>query len=372
MTRETHRADQPYCLARTRCRSLPWSTFVKVSLFVTVARLESWPAALFVCVVLGACERPPPGDAGPPIGFAQQHIEASPTHQALDFAVWYPSAGKPRATRVGPARVMAVKDGPVVDSIRGLVLLSHGFGGSMLGHRDLAERLAQDGYIVVTPQHPDITGLESGSIEGDPLVARVRDLRAVLDASLAAYPQAASSVAAIGFSLGGYAVAVLAGLTPDFALVGEYCVARRSDPLLCSDEMRARMQRIDGTLARSQDWRADPRLHAVVLLAPGYGPVFGTPRDAGNSGAPRVMVVEAGADEELDNGRNSRHIAALFGVGDRMQSMTGAGHYIFMAPCPPALAKELPAICADPPGIDRALVHAALFPMVERFLAGHP
>ena len=35
----------------------------------------------------------------------------------------------------------------------------------------------------------------------------------------------------------------------------------------------------------------------------------------------------------------------------------GAGHFAFLAPCPASLAARAPAICADPPGFDRAAFH---------------
>jgi predicted dienelactone hydrolase len=34
-----------------------------------------------------------------------------------------------------------------------------------------------------------------------------------------------------------------------------------------------------------------------------------------------------------------------------------SGHFSFVAPCPPALAAELPRICADAPGFDRTAFH---------------
>jgi predicted dienelactone hydrolase len=34
-----------------------------------------------------------------------------------------------------------------------------------------------------------------------------------------------------------------------------------------------------------------------------------------------------------------------------------AGHYVFLSPCSPQLARDAPDICTDPPGVDRAAVH---------------
>lgn len=43
----------------------------------------------------------------------------------------------------------------------------------------------------------------------------------------------------------------------------------------------------------------------------------------------------------------------LAGVG----VIPDAGHYVFLAPCSPQLAKEAADICRDPPGVDRVEAH---------------
>jgi predicted dienelactone hydrolase len=37
-----------------------------------------------------------------------------------------------------------------------------------------------------------------------------------------------------------------------------------------------------------------------------------------------------------------------------------ADHWVFLSPCSAQLAKELKTICGDPPGVDRAKVHAQI------------
>jgi predicted dienelactone hydrolase len=34
-----------------------------------------------------------------------------------------------------------------------------------------------------------------------------------------------------------------------------------------------------------------------------------------------------------------------------------SSHFSFVTPCPPELAKTMPALCADPPGFDRRAFH---------------
>ena len=55
---------------------------------------------------------------------------------------------------VGPVTVRAAKDCPIAGRDLPLVVISHGFGGSFVGHRDVAEALADTGFIVVVINHP--------------------------------------------------------------------------------------------------------------------------------------------------------------------------------------------------------------------------
>ena len=46
-----------------------------------------------------------------------------------------------------------------------------------------------------------------------------------------------------------------------------------------------------------------------------------------------------------------------------------AGHYAFLAPCPPAMLAAVPEICIDPPGLDRAAMHREFNAVVTRFFS---
>jgi predicted dienelactone hydrolase len=48
-----------------------------------------------------------------------------------------------------------------------------------------------------------------------------------------------------------------------------------------------------------------------------------------------------------------------------------AGHFAFLAPCPPALAKEVPQICVDASGFDRVAFHKQFNADVLAFLRTH-
>ena len=43
-------------------------------------------------------------------------------------------------------------------------------------------------------------------------------------------------------------------------------------------------------------------------------------------------------------------------------------HFVFIDPCPPDLAAKAPAICQDPPDVDRAAIHRRLEGEISDFL----
>src|SRR3546814_3246901 len=69
--------------------------------------------------------------------------------------VFYPSteAGE-GTTAIGPYDVAAAFGVPEQPGAKPLVVISHGHGGSNLGHHDLAAYLARNGFIVATIEHP--------------------------------------------------------------------------------------------------------------------------------------------------------------------------------------------------------------------------
>jgi predicted dienelactone hydrolase len=44
-------------------------------------------------------------------------------------------------------------------------------------------------------------------------------------------------------------------------------------------------------------------------------------------------------------------------IAHEFRVVPNSGHFAFFAPCPPAIATEVPEICADAPGFDRVAFH---------------
>ena len=55
------------------------------------------------------------------------------------------------------------------------------------------------------------------------------------------------------------------------------------------------------------------------------------------------------ADELLAHPWNAERIAQMLPRPPEYELVEGAGHYVFLPPCPMLLALRVPAICKDPP-----------------------
>lgn len=89
------------------------------------------------------------------VGWRQVSI-AGPGPQALatTVALYYPTSAAARAIPMGPFTPMVAINGVPESTVKGLIVLSHGTGGSELGHSRLAEGLAEHGYLVAALRHP--------------------------------------------------------------------------------------------------------------------------------------------------------------------------------------------------------------------------
>ncbi|TCF96348.1 dienelactone hydrolase, partial [Paraburkholderia strydomiana] len=89
------------------------------------------------------------------IRFAQ--IPADAGGPALKAIVWTPCADPAQEVPIGPYVLKGRRDCPAAGEKLPLVVISHGYGGSYVGHRDLAETLADAGFVVAAINHPGDT-----------------------------------------------------------------------------------------------------------------------------------------------------------------------------------------------------------------------
>lgn len=290
------------------------------------------------------------------IGLRMMEIREPTTATTVPFAVLYPAsdAEAGAVTQMGPYTLHAKRDAKAADGTHPLILLSHGHGGSMFGHHDLGELLARHGYVVAMLEHAGDSYRDQTNFGTDRvLLGRAWQASAVISAVLADAQFKshvdAKRIGAAGFSAGGYTTLLLLGAKPDFSRFESFCEKYPKTAEIC--DVSGPPKRI--TVADPPP-TADARVRAGFAMAP-----FSILFDADGLKAVRnpMFLYTGTQDEVLLPIENAQRISKLLPNLYRFREIQGAGHYVFLAPCPAAMAEETPMICSDPPGIDRAALH---------------
>jgi predicted dienelactone hydrolase len=289
--------------------------------------------------------------------------------------VWYPTAAKSSAQQFGPFKLNAAPGAQPTPGRHPLVLISHGNGGTDLGHAWLAETLATAGYVVVAIRHPG-SNHQDMSARGRPIyfTERPRHLSKVLDQLLASERWSplidAGRIAAIGSSAGGYTVLALAGGQADPMRASLHCSVQGKgldeDTRMCAEGGFSRSQPapVPSGDAKPVDV-ADLRIRAVVADAP---LVVGLAPDS----LPRItrpVLVQYSARDEVLQAR--WHGDALCKALPKATCVRDehAGHYALFQTGTGRLGKPGQDPAEDPPGFDRAAWQAASGQRITAFLA---
>jgi predicted dienelactone hydrolase len=262
----------------------------------------------------------------------------------LTFPAWvvYPTRSAAVPTRIGPYLVDVAPDAPIASGRFPIVVLSHGGGGSHLGYRTLVTHLAQNGFVVVMPEHVGNNRNDNRLGESvDNLRFRPRHFRLTID-TVIAHPELGpaldrSRVVAVGHSMGGYTALAAAGGIP-WTRSGEQLTVE-----------------------------TDPRLKALVLFTPGTD--WFIPPDSLRAVSLPMLVYAGEADDFTPP-----HVAerVLSRVPDRNQVtfriVPRAGHFSFLSPFPPEMHKPGFAPATDPAGFDRVAFQEQLKAEVLAFL----
>jgi predicted dienelactone hydrolase len=235
----------------------------------------------------------------------------------------------------------------------------------------LGHHLASRGYIVAALSHHGNTGAEPRmSPQGFLLYwERARDLSVALDSlltdTLFASRIDTTRIGAAGFSLGGYTVLAAAGARFDPDRYDAFCASSERDftcePQLEFPEAPAQFAELRKTdrlvresLARARRSYRDPRIKAVLAIAPALGGGFDA-EDVHDIAVP-VRIVVGSADSITPPATNAARYASLIRGAELTIFREAAGHYTFLALCTER-GKSILALCRDAPGVDRALMH---------------
>ena len=295
----------------------------------------------------------------------QQGSAADPEGRPLQVGIWYPSRAATQPVTLGPTTMSVAANGPVQGNGLPMVVMSHGTGGSYLGHVDTAIALADAGLVVVAVTHRgDNHADQSRSTD---VMDRPRQISRVIDHMLSTWDGRAAidpaRIGMFGFSAGGFTTLVSIGGVPDFATVGPMCRQYPGD-FACQLIARSSSQG-EAPLAAPGAPAADARIKAAVVAAPALGFTF-SPDGLGNVKVP-VQLWRADDDVVLPHPRYAEAVRLALPQAPDYHVVPKAGHFDFLVPCSSALASLAPAICTSAAGFDRAAFHASFNAAVVGF-----
>ncbi|MDP1700372.1 MAG: hypothetical protein Q8L53_05330 [Aestuariivirga sp.] len=264
-----------------------------------------------------------------------------------------------------------------------VVLLSHGTGGTAQGLCWLGTRLAAKGFISIGVSHHGNTAAEPYLPEGFLCWwERARDLTIILDLLATRGPFAdrldLDRVVAAGFSLGSYAVLQLAGAVSSrnlldewLATMGAHVGGPREFPDLATHipELRVKSTQYRQSLERNSDSYLDPRIKAIVALAPAPPVRSFKPESVAKIAVPTTLI--AG-----QNDVEAPHEQCALWLKENNPSFQvellgrEVGHYVFLPEATKAGKAWEPNICRDPDGVDRAAIHASVAAITETRFRG--
>ena len=232
-----------------------------------------------------------------------------------------------------------------------MVVFSHGLRGDRYDLSWLAESLACAGYVVVAVDHTGSTAQDFDRHEAMKLWRRATALSWALSV-LAEHPAFAGHVdlgrcAVAGHSAGGSSALVMVGARINASLYRQMVAS--------------------GPPIEEGAWH-DPRVRAVIALAPGTGGVFDA-EGLAHVSAPVLMI--SGTRDGVTPDRQcaahyAKHVPTV-----TWHSLPNVGHYTFKPQAIRYGYVRAPGICFDYPGVDRAEVHARVIAWTRDFLRQH-
>jgi predicted dienelactone hydrolase len=287
----------------------------------------------------------------------------------LRITVWYPAAGgaAARPVVIGPPQQptfqvgSAATNAPFVADpagrLRPVILLSHGFGGTaeVMGWFGMA--MAEDGYIVISVDHPGNNAVDQMTVPGAILWwERAEDLKRAIEAvshdRIIGPHVDLARVGAAGFSAGGFTALVLGGARADPEHLQRFCHEHPDDGVcrpqveFTVTETEAERSRQDPQVAaleaKAHDDHSLGSVKAVFAMAPAL--IQGLDPESLRALRRPVTMVAGDADTVAPPATNAQVGARLI-PGARLEMVPHVGHYAFLSTCTPNLAASI-RVCA--------------------------
>lgn len=267
----------------------------------------------------------------------------------VDLNIWYPSLRQPQELNFSPWRLQGALNAKPVSGSFPLIVISHPTPGNRYSYAGLCSWLASKGYIVVAPTHSrDCLDNMNDLFTWQQLENRTKEISHAIDV-VTTDPNFSSiidsgRIGLIGFGAGASAALLLGGALPNCAQWSSYCTtAGASDPyctLLAKDK-------IEQTCANFplQKSMANPRIKAIVAVAPGFGFFFNA--DSFKYFYPPLLLVTTKLDLFNNPILHSEALARILGEKAYYLTLPQADTAALMDECSSALAEELPELCAS-------------------------
>ncbi|MDJ1471539.1 alpha/beta fold hydrolase [Cytophagaceae bacterium DM2B3-1] len=274
------------------------------------------------------------------VGSRQLQIQDEENGLSYPVLVQYPTYTAATPTSFGPYVMEVSVDADIAEGKFPLVIISHGNGGSHLLYRTISMHLVRNGYIAAMLEHYG-NNRNNNTLENTALNLQYRPrhvsmtIEQLLTESWLQDFVAQDKIAVIGHSMGGYTALAVAGGIP-WLKEGE---------------------KIDVT--------SNPRVKAIVLLAPGTGWF----RDSLSKVTIPILMFMAEHDP-VTPAWNAEVV--LTSIPDASQVIhkvvENAGHFSFLSPFPETMRRPDFRPSTDPPGFDRDAFHKELPVEVLAFL----
>ena len=283
-------------------------------------------------------------------GFKIFSVPSDTDSPALEAAMWSPCAAPAKDINLGITVIPGVRDCPIAGQNLPLIVVSHGFGGSYLGHHDTAEALADGGFIVVAINHPDDTYANQARFRDyRALISRPADIKRLIDFLLGPASDLASidsnRIGFFGFSRGGYTGLVLGGGQPDFRAWFSPCTGSKAE----------RCAHGSPDVWSIHNLVHDTRIKALVIADP-FSRMFSTSDSLKMISIPvQLWGSQSGGDGVFPE--DVATIARNLPGKSEFHLVPRAAHFAFLRPCPEELKNSKPNICVDDAGFDRVAFH---------------
>lgn len=294
-------------------------------------------------------------------------------HKSLSVGVWYPSDTEPSNTTDSRFDQKLAMNGGLSVKNASLVVLSHGYGGWMGSHADIALALAKEGFVVAAPSHTGNTFKDMSAPLNKWLMSRPKNVSLIIDFLNKEWSHRSvlqnSKVGVFGFSAGGQTALSLIGAVPNLLTAKAHCESA-SKEFVCSEGMIKEMLATDMDKLPNSAWGADHRIKAAVIAAPGLGIAYNK-QSLENVNVP-VQLWAGLLDDRVPHESNTKPIANLLGGLSENHWVENAGHFSFLIQsCTKKLKKYDPQtwafLCVDKEGFDRKEFHSSMNKKIAKF-----